>query len=282
MNVSRLLLLGAVAIGLAACGDDGPTSVQTAPQSYVRFINAARDTGVVDLVFVDKVENLPTFFNVPFRGVTGYHLPVNAGNRQVRLFASVDPNHTEVPTPVLIETALELQANKYYTLMAVGEARKSGAEGIRLVLMEDVFPAQPAEVGVRLVHAATGVANVDAYVMPDGSTGLGSPVAGPIGGVAFLAASQWVTVPATAAGTLYRVAVTPAGSTTIIADATPNLPGAAAAPPLDAVAGVRVKGSLLTAFVVPGAIPGSRAATASNTTPSVVLTGDRNPARASQ
>jgi len=56
-----------------------------------------------------------------------------------------------------------------------------------------------------------------------------------------------------------------------------EVPGSAGA--LDPVAGSRISGSIFSAYIFPGAVAGSKAATATNTTPGIGVAIDKNPPR---
>lgn len=297
MRLSRFLLLGTGVLALGACSDDAVTTVSTDPQAYVRWVHASPNMGGLDLLFQDRVENLPTFFAVPFRGNTGYYRGVNAGSRTVRVFTTV-PQSPPSPTPpqiVVDNQVLDLQPERYYTLVQVGRAGGTGDDAPRVLVIEDALPAQPpAGVAVRVVNLARSQGNVDVHVLSGGSTGLASPlVSAP--GLAFGTASGYLNLAAlpsdTTVASFYRFAVTPAGTATVVANVVPRLAGRRAIPPpasnptarpIDAEAGVQVAGSALTAFVMPAAEAGSPAATATNQTPTVVLVADKNPPRISQ
>jgi hypothetical protein len=287
MKTSFSVLLGALAFASVGCsGDDGPTVVNRDPQAFIRYINASPDSPALDARFVDKVENTRTLFSVAFRGNSGFYQGVNAGTRQFRVFRASD--NLEVAQTVVLDTSITLQANAHYTMVQVGRALipRGTAGAAQLVVYPDTFPASvpTGQVAIRTYHTATGVGNVNVYVTPGTATGTTGAVTSATN-VPFLARSPYVNVPVlTGTTALYRWAVTPAATpATVLIQATPSLPGQAAqaasttAPALNATAGVRQAGSVISAFVFPAAVAGSPAATTATATGTVVLLPDRNP-----
>ena len=276
MRFKTTLALCLMVMGVGACKDDsgatGPGGVE--PAALIRFVNAAVDTGTVDFRFIDRVENLPSLLGVPFRGTSGVYQRVAPGTRPVRIFVnSTDPVEAQKR---LIDTTITLQADTRYTLVYAGQAR--GNQDRLAVLVEPSTLPAPASgnVAIRALHAEFGRGNADVTITPSNGTGTTATIAN----VAYLALSNYVTVPVRTAGasdSLYTFTVANAGSGTAAYSATPNQPGAAA--PAGASygpqPGVRISGSVLTALLVAGATPGSRAATASNQTPTVILLIDK-------
>ena len=275
MRFRYLLLLALAALSVSACDDDGITDSTVGPAALVRFVNAIVDTGAVDLRFVDRVENLPTFLGVPFRGSSGVYQRVIPGTRPFRIFPS--SNTAALASIRLVDSTMTLEANKRYTLVYAGRA--SGNQD-RLVVIEEPaldLPTPPAaNIAVRTLHAAVGTANVDAYIGNSGTDPVAAPVAR-TNNVPYLSLSPYVNIPArSGTGNLYSFAIAPAGSGTASFTATPNQPGTrSTVPTIGDQPGVQIAGSVLTAVVFAGAVPGTRSATTTNTTPSVVLLIDK-------
>lgn len=286
MRFRYLLLLALAALSVSACDEDGITDSTPGPAALVRFVNAIVDTGTVDLRFVDRVENLPTFLGVPFRGSSGVYQRVIPGTRPVRVFPSSSTGG--LASIRLVDSTITLEANKRYTLVYAGRA--SGNQDRLVVIEEPSFdlPDPPTtSIAVRALHAAVGTGNVDVHIAPanraaDANLGpdpITTAVA-TITDVAYLEQTPHVTVvkrdTAAASLPLYQFGITPASSTTLSFRARPNTPGA---PPtvatVGASPGVQIGGSVLTAVVFAGATPGTRSATATNTTPTVVLLIDK-------
>ena len=281
MKLSKIVLLGAAAAAAGGCGKSGDLGVvNPGPMAMVRFINAVPDTGAVNFRFVDKLENLPTFLAVPFRGGSGLYQGVQPGSRHIRVFP-LDTTIAGASTRI-VDTTTSLDVSRRYTILHAGSARAPTGDPTadRLVFIQDTIPTPAGDsIAVRVIHAAVGTGPVDVYV---GATGT-NPVTTPVyvfRNVAYLGRTPYVSLPvrrAGAADSLYTFAVTDAGGTTALFSSTPNEPGTPASGSVSAQAGVRIRGSVLTAVVFPGATPGSRAATSSNTTRAVALFLDNIP-----
>lgn len=282
MRFVKLVLCAGTLLGLAACSDDsgvtdgGPPP----PAALVRFINTVTDTGTVDLRFVDMVESLPTMQGVAFRGASGLYQRVTPGARSARVFpTSTNVDLTQIR---LVDTTVTFVADNRYTLVYAGRA--NGNQDRLAVISEDLtLPTPPANnIAIQVLHAATGVGNVDVYVTPAGATDNANPIGNAVTVVRNLpnlGKSAYVNVPVrpTAGETLYQFTVTAAGSTTPLFTARPNLPGAQ--PPAGATygpqPGVQISGSVLTAVLTSGSVAGTRQSTAATQTPNVVLLVDK-------
>ena len=296
MRFKTMLALCLAALGASACKNDNGITDPTklAPAATVRFINAVVDTGTVDFRFQDKVENLPMLLGVPFRGTSGFFTRVSAGARPLRIFVnSTDPVEAQKR---LIDTTITLVADKRYTLIYAGAARGNAD---RLVVIEETTPppTPPAgSVAVRALNADPGRAAADVgfaitdtvkpATAPDTALNPAPPrtvyatLSTTIANVPYLTYSPYVTLGALPAGgrdSLYQFQVATAGSGTIAYRAMPTQRGATA--PAGASygpqPGVQIAGSVLTAVLLPGATPGSKAATSSNLNPTVVLLVDK-------
>lgn len=285
MRSRKILLSALAAVLIGACDDDGITSSTPGPAALVRFVNAVVDTGTVDFRFVDRVENLPTFLGVPFRGTSGVYQRVAPGTRPVRIFVS--SSDIVVAATRLVDTTITLAADRRYTLVYAGRARGNQDA---LVVIEEPTPTLPTpptgSIAVRALHAAVGTGAVDVHIAPANraaDTALGpDPIAtaiARINDVSYLEQTAHITIvkrdTAAASLPLYQFGITPAASTTLSFRARPNTPGALSdRPTVGPQPGVQISGSVLTALLVAGATPGSRAATAANQTPTVLLLVD--------
>jgi hypothetical protein len=293
MRFKTMLVLGVAVLGAGACKDKSGITDPRAldPAATIRFINAVVDTGTVDFRFQDKVENLPMLLGVPFRGTSGFFTRVAAGTRPVRIFVnSTDPVQAQKR---LIDTTITLKADTRYTLIYAGAARGNAD---RLVVIEETTPPPtPAagSVAVRALNADPGRPAADvAFAVTDTITPTTTPVtpapartvyatlATSIANVPYLSYSPYVTLNALPAGgrdSLYQVQVATAGSGTVAYRAMPTQRGlvAPAGATYGPQPGVQISGSVLTAVLLPGATPGSKAATTSNQTPTVVLLVDK-------
>jgi hypothetical protein len=302
MRYGKTLMFLVPLLAIAACGDDdGVTTVgPPEPAASVRFINAVVDTGMVDLRFTDRVENLPTLMGVAFRGHSGMYQRVGSGNRETRVFpSSSDINLTSIR---LVDQVTSLNANQRYTFVYAGRAAAGApqAERHRLAVIEDVplasLPVPAAgTIAIQALHTAVGVGNVDVHILPVDSIGAPTPAdfqaarVGLLSNIPYLGkAASYVSLPVrpAPARNLYRFVVTRAGTTDILFVATPNQPGAAAPAvgspghgTVGAQPGVQISGSVMTAVLAPGATPQTRGAVATgaaaNLTPTVFLIPDK-------
>jgi hypothetical protein len=274
MKLSRFGLIALAALATIGCqSDDGSLKPTTLPPlAYVRYINALPDTLNTTVRFIDQVEFSPmTWVNVPFRGVgQGNYQGTQAGNRQFRVF-NFDATATAAGnTSVLGELSFNFEAGKYYTVLHVGFARPGGSPANQFKVIEDVLPTPGAQIALRVIHAGSGIGNVDVYLTPTATDAIsGAPA---VSGLAFGAATPYLTR-ATGA---FAARVTAAGSTTpVISSAAPA--GTAGTTSADPVGGVTIAGSVITAIAFPSSVTGSRAAASAS--PSVLYFIDRQPPR---
>jgi hypothetical protein len=288
MRYGKLLMCLVPLAVLAACDDDGITdNPPPGPAAAVRFVNTGTDMGMVDLRFVDILENLPTLQGVAFRSASGMYQRAEAGARMARVFPN--STHPDTTSIFLIDETINLAANTRYTLLYTGRANAAAGspERHRLAVLEDPRLEQlpsPAtgNIAVQALHAAVGVGNVDVYVVPVATTTADTPAdwatnnAGVLSNIAYLGrAGAYLTVPARTGTTFYRFVVTNAGTQTVLFAATPNQPGAAATVAAGPQPGVRISGSVMTAVIAPGSTPGTRGSVAANQTPTVFLIPDK-------
>lgn len=284
MRYSNILMSIVPLLALAACDDSGITGPRSGePTAKVRFVNAAIDAGVVDFRFVDRVENLPTLQGVAFRASSGGYQGAGAGTRLARVFPySNDPAVTQT---MLVDTTLNLAANARYTMVFAGQT--TGNQD-RLVALEDPaeLPSPAAgQIAIKVLHAVVGTAAVDVYVVPVDSATAPTPAdwqtaaVTVVNNVPYLSQTAYVNVPVrpTTGLRLYRFVVTAAGSATPLFATTPNLPGTPA--PTGAnygpLPGVQISGSVLTAVLAAGSVPGSPGSVTANQTPSAILLIDK-------
>jgi hypothetical protein len=280
----RNLLMGALLLAVTGCDDDGVSVQNPEPAASVRFINAVPDTGVVSLRFVDKVENLPTLLGVPFRSHSGFYQRVTPGARNARVFPS-DTLVTLAPI-MLVDTTVTLTANNRYTVVYAGRA--AGNQD-RLAMFEDGVPPTPPanSIAIKVLHAMVGTGNVDVYITPSDTAGIALP--DPITGalavvedVPYLGQSAYVNVPTrpdTGPLTRYQLTVTAANSPTPIFTARPGPVGIAAlaGETHGPQPGIQISGSVLTAVLVSGSIPGTRQAVSASPTAFLMVDKVLNP-----
>ncbi|MCZ8205258.1 DUF4397 domain-containing protein [Gemmatimonas sp.] len=266
MRFRHLSSLIAAAAALSACSTDEVSGVATqlAPAASVRYVNAVGDTSALDFRFVDgEVEGSPQFAGMTFRQFTPYQR-ARAGTRRMRIFTNPQQygNLISVAQQQHIDTTFTFEAGKRYTIMSFGFSRAGATPRHRLVITEDVLPTTLAAtaVGVRTIHAAAGVGNVDVWVQPsENAAGVtGAPTAA---NVAPLAATAYLTLAARPVGSLlYRWDVAPTGTTTPVT-MSPNsgLPGQVGTAAQNPLVGFQVGRSIITAIVFAPSVAGSRA-----------------------
>lgn len=274
MRVTRigLALVGALmAVGCEK--DDGPFLAPQVPLAYTRFINAIPDTTAVDFRFVDQVEYSPFAIQLAFRGFTPYQ-GTAPGARELKVWSnwggdSVYIRH--VTQQILAETPT-FEAGKYYTIVAVGNARTGSTPGVRLQVYEDALPDAGGNVAFRTVNLATGLGALNVSVTAASTDPIPAPT---FSNVAYLGASSYVTRPT--GNAWFRVQET-TSATEIVSGNGRQAPVGAAGDPLNnltTIGGSSQAGSAVTAFVFPRSVAGSRAPNV--TAPSIVFIVDKHP-----
>lgn len=272
MRNSALKAFAAVTVlaAVAACSSDAGKvfTADNGATAFVRFVNAVPDSGAGDWRFVDQIEGSPAAFGLAFRAMfpgSGYQL-LAAGSRHLRVFqTSTDIQQTQV---VWFDTTFNFQQGVHYTLMAAGTLRDKTA---KMYIFTDDFADPGTQMSLRVINAGAGT--VDVYASPSGGTStLPTPLAA---AVANFAATKWVAMaPATMSLRAFA-----SGSTTFPAMVDASVPAglpADRANNLTAVGGAQQAGSVLTAFIFPRSVAGSKAV--SFTSAGAVFIVDRNPA----
>lgn len=268
MRVNRLGLLAIALSGAAACsGDSNGVTTTPPPLAYVRYVQAMPDTGQVDVRFVDKVENFPALA-FGYRSVTPYQ-GIVAGSRQMRVFpTSTDP---AVASQVILDTTLTFTAGTYYTILHTGYARTGQAPKQHFVVLQDAVPAPSGtQVAIRAVVATPGIGPVDVYTTA--ATGDPLPAAPTFTGIDYGAAAAWLNFTPGA----MALKVTAAGNTTVLGQAAAPA-GDTAKAYLDPIAGTKIGGSALSAFIFAPGVAGS--ANAALTAAGVTYSVDKRPPR---
>jgi hypothetical protein len=278
MRYMKLLLVAAPLLAMTACDDDGMSINNPEARALVRFLNAVPDTGMVDLRFIDRVENLPTLQGIALQGHSGYYQRVIPGARHTRVFPSAD--NIALTSQILVDTTVALDASTRYTLVYAGRATNN--QDRLAVIVDPPPPTPPAnQIALQALHVAVGVGNVDVYVVAVDALTAATPEnwqtarAAVLSNVPYLGkAAAYVNVPVLAAPGFYRFVVTAAGSTTPLFAFTPNQPGIAAGA-ASAQPGVRISGSVLTAAIFGGSTAGHRQSVAANQSPTIHLLVDK-------
>jgi hypothetical protein len=166
----------------------------------VRFVHASPNAGNIDII----VDGTRILSNRPYKEASGY-LTLLAGPRSVLV------NQANTST-TLLNTNIVVNANADETVLAVGPA----ASVQPVVRPDNNAPPAAGNVRARLIHASSGINNVDVYLTaPNDDISTGPPTAA---NIAFRGTTTDVDFPA---GT-YRVRVTPVGNrTTVLVDSGP-------------------------------------------------------------
>lgn len=259
MSFHRILVLGVLAGGLAACGDDGgPTG--TEPTGGVRFVNALPDTVALDFrVIKQTITHAPQSLEHEFREFS-QHWPVSVGTHEVRAFFSGlnsrDVNDVQI---VIAETEPQFTQGVNRSVVVMGFAREGQSPSLEVLVTDDTPPArEEGQYHIRAVHAGAGLPAMDIFIRPSGDPTPASPV---IANVAYGTASDYAASPVVnsgtvAADTLEVVAVPVGGGTAIVA----KLPvGSAGSISTEGSAGTRFAGGAMTVLITPATVAGSRA-----------------------
>ncbi len=274
MRLSRFVLLGVAVSAMVGCSEpsDGPTTPNTPPLAYVRYINAVPDTLGTTVRFIDQVDYSPiSWANVQFRALgQGNYQPTAAGARKFRVFTYSADVSAAGNTNILVDTTITFEAGKYYTLLHLGYARAGSAPKQRIVNITDALPATPAGIAFRAIHAGLDVGNVDIYATPTTTDAItGAPL---LANVSLNTVSAYL---ARATGAFAARVTAPGSTTAVISAAAPT--GTAGSSSVDPLGGATVAGSIITAIAFP-ATPANSAGTRF-TTPGVVYYVDKQPPR---
>lgn len=274
MKLSRFGLIALAALATIGCqSDDGSLKPTTLPPlAYVRYINALPDTLNTTVRFIDQVEFSPmSWVNVPFRGLgQGNYQGTQAGNRAFRVFTFSSDASVAGNTRVLGEQTFNFEAGKYYTVLHVGFARAGGSPANQIRVYEDAVPTPGSQIALRVLHAGSGIGNVDVFLTPTAT----DPIAGApaVSGLAFGVMTPYIT----RAPGAFAARVAAAGSTTpVISSAAPS--GTAGTTSVDPVGGATIAGSVITAVAFPASVTGSLAS--ASAAPTVLYFIDRQPPR---
>lgn len=262
MRLSRLVMLGAGAVVVNACGSDKVTEPSIPAVAQVRFINALSDTGAVDIRAIDQIAFSPVANNLAYRAGTLYYA-TSAGPRIFRVF----PTSTSigVTSQIIHEETITFQAGTRVTLLLTGSARANTDRFV--VISDDTQPPAAGQIDVRMVNASSGAVNgylVNAPADP-------IPGSATFANVATLAASSYI---GRATGVAALRATDPASGTVTASQAGPaapaSLPGA-----VFPAAGVTSAGTAFSVYYFPAGVPGSPQNAVVN--PSLIWFVDRNP-----
>jgi hypothetical protein len=202
IQLSTLCLAAGVA---SACKPDEEITSPVPPTAGVRFVNAVPDSGGangLDFRFVDYVENSAAY-NVPFRSLpqatgTGANQVVasaliefkgaKAGQRHFRIFLS--DTLQSIATTVVKDSTVDLEAGHNYTFLLWGNARSTGADKMRLNVIDETVADPAGQVALRVINTTTNAIDVRQYA----TTGT------------LPAAATWANVPGLSISTYQQVA----------------------------------------------------------------------------
>lgn len=278
----QLSMLGLVAGIAGACSPDEVVSTENIPTAGVRFINAVPDTGAafgLDLRFVDLPES-NSHFRISFRNnvVVNAGIPAStqiqfkntrAGQRHFRIF--LDDTTQTIAQTVLKDSTVTIEAGKLYTFLLWGNARSSGADRMRLTVIDETVADPGANVALRVINTSGTAVDVRQYE----STGT-LPASATWANVGPYSISTYVTAPP---GQM-RFNVQPAGGGAALFSDPLALRGAPATVDIDALPGTTVAGSAVTAIVFPRSVAGSKAPQSTPfASPAISFMWDRRPPR---
>jgi hypothetical protein len=275
MRIAKFpMLVGALALGAVGCAtnDGGPTTTTIPPIAFVRYINAVPDTLNTTVRWVDYLEFTPqTFINVPYRGVgQGLYQGLKAGSRHFTIFTADVVNYSVAGnTAVMADVTANFEANKYYTILLTGYARAGSAPAKTVKIIEDVIPAQTANVQVRALNPGLGQGALDFHIVATTTTPITTPTFSAVAEGTYSAYTSF-------APAAFATRTAAAGGSTVLAS-TSAPTGTAGTTSADPIWGGTVGGSIITAIAFPASVPGSLAAASAS--PSVVYTVDKLPPR---
>ncbi len=273
---SRLFPALRVAVAVLATGligacsqDTGPTVTDLGSRARVRVINAVPDTGAMDYKFVDSVE-APIELGLVFRAASGY-LPYKAGARRLRAFAASQTPSIVFGAPI-IDQVVNLEVDKYYTIIHVGISNTAGGAGDSVIVLTDSLPTLgflAGGVGYRAVHAAPTVGALNFFRTRTVAAAL--PATPEAANLAYGRTTGYIRLaaPDSVAARL-ALAATPATVYSALAQV-----GQAGTSQLNPIGGSRIAGTSMSAVAFPAGL-GARA-TGTSTTPSVIWFVDGDP-----
>jgi len=257
MTPVRFFALGGVVLALG-CTKEKSFVEPAPPLAAITWANVVPDTGQVDMRVVDIVSNAG-FFDGNFRDALTFPQSIEAGQREIRVFMS--STNPAISQTVLLDTTYTFAENARYGFYVGGFAR--GGQARAVVVPVNLPSPGAAQFAIRVLNLAPSFAGsirtlADTTAPPDAFLikGLALPSGAPqIASVAFRGVSSYAVVDTGR----YRLVLTSTGTTDpAIVQAVLPL-GSAATSSQGAIAGSLVPGSVLTAIIVPRAVPGSAA-----------------------
>lgn len=250
MRYARFLMVLPL-LALLGCDDDGITENPVDSAALVRFINLSEDPGVVDVRFIDRVENLPTFAGVPFEGTTGAGFRrVADGTRHLRIFPN-STNPTVAQTQLVDDPSFGLSADQRYSLVLTGSTGDHTLTQIQEPATLDLAP--DGQISVQVLHGDVGQGAVRVHVSPSTEVTFLSDLiseAVHVFDVGELSTSGYANLPVLD-DAFYYFAVTD-GDDDLLYYGAPQVPGSeSSTPTVGPLPGVTIEGSVLTAILTP-------------------------------
>jgi hypothetical protein len=259
----------------AGCKKDSTFTEPEPPQAAIHWIHAVPDTGEMDMRPVDIISNAG-LFDAVFRGSNMFYQGIDAGTRQIRVFmSSTNPAITGV---AILDTTATFASPNSYTVIHTGFARTGSTPGRVLWIVPDAGADPGAgNVGIRILHAGVGMANVDVNLTRHAADTL--PDAPAVANLAYKGTGAYFTlVRDTLAADSLRVVVTAAGTKAPVLFSVKLPAGIAGTTISNPIAGSRVAGSVFTAVIVPASVVGSTAPQGGAfAAPSAVFLVDKRP-----
>ncbi len=269
MTLHRCVILCVVAATVVGCNsNEGGTTSPIPPTGAFRYINAVPDTGPLDYRPVDAVVYSPMFLAAAFRAFAPYQA-MGPGSRHVRVFmSSTDP---AIASIVMFDTTFAVAANTYYTFLHYGFTRTGQTPAASVLITTDtIITPDAGNVGLRIIHAAAGLGNLDIFI---GRKSAGIPATPTYTNVPLLGVTTYTQIAADT--TVKRVWLNATGTATTLAAVDVPL-GTLGTTTSEPVPGTQVAGTVYSAIFVARSVAGSTAP-AGFTTPSVIYPIDRRP-----
>jgi uncharacterized protein DUF4397 len=259
MTPVRFFSLGGVLLLAIGCSKEKSFTEPSVPQAGITWMNVVPDTGQVDMRVVD-IPSSAGFFDANFRSVQPFPLGIEAGARRIKVFmSSPDPTISQM---VLVDTQFTFTADAQYGFYVSGFSKAGLA---RATIVTGAAPAIPAgKFAIRVLNLAPSFAGAiptmpDTTVHADGfllkGNGLLPTGAPTIANAAFGAPSAYAVLDTG----VYRLVLTPTGTTgpAIVQVTLPT--GTPASAIADPIPGSQISGSALTMIITPRSVVGTTA-----------------------
>src|SRR3989442_13772908 len=240
-----------VLVVAACCKKDATFTEPEPPQAAIHWIHAVPDSGEMDMRPVDIISNAG-LFDAVFRGSNMFYQGIDAGTRQIRVFmSSTNPAITGVP---ILDTTATFTSPNAYTVIHTGFARTGSTPGRVLWIVTDAAPDPGANnIGIRVLHAGVGMANVDVRFTRHATDTL--PDVPAVANIAYKGIGTYFTlVRDSLAADSLRIVVTATGTKTPVLFSLKLPRGAAGAATSEPLAGGRAAGAVRTARVFLGSL----------------------------